>query len=164
MIIPDRGVMLLASDEAHKFLMLLRPGISFLQFRQIMPPHPAIDIIAGEDEEFRLPGTHRAPDRLRQLLIGTGSEGNATDRRTLRRDRHGKRHQGRRRQATPRDHGLQTCGTSTLPVCSLSRDISGASCPASRKACFSAAIFGAKMLSRLLLTQSRDCCGITSEP
>ena len=33
MIIPDRGVMLLACDEAHEFLMLLRPGIGFLQFR-----------------------------------------------------------------------------------------------------------------------------------
>ena len=30
MIIPDRGVMLLASDETHKFLMLPGTGIGFL--------------------------------------------------------------------------------------------------------------------------------------
>ena len=63
---------------------LRRPGVGFGERRAGGAGREvAIDVVAGEDEELRPVVQHGVPDRLRQVLVGAGAEGDPRQRRAV---------------------------------------------------------------------------------
>jgi hypothetical protein len=66
----------------------------------------AVDVVAGEQEQLRLVGEDRLPDRLRLLLVRAGAERDARQRPSRRRLRqHGRRRSQRMEAGDKEDTG-----------------------------------------------------------